>query len=302
MTEPPETPLTCYISSPLLVDTSPLRKLLAELGVTPIGVEELPTAGQAIASTLESWMRHTSFVCAILPAAQSANVLFEIGLALGLGHRTFIVAEDGADIPLPIERVPHLIAALDDTDTIRFHLEAFIASLPTPTKAMTATAASVVRNPGKFYGGGEAVSIGRDGLPLLNRGREIEHEVAKLLGNVSTQVTRSVQVSGFEADMLIWLRELDIGQGSPVLVELKLSASEAFPDRGLRQVMRALTEARLRAAILVTSAPGLEITARLLAGMTVFSVSLEGLRHEITMGTFLDNLRRLRNRIFHGAA
>lgn len=134
MTEPPETPLTCYISSPLLVDTTPLRKLLAELGVTPISVDELPTAGQAIASTLESWMRHTSFVCAVLPAAQSANVLFEIGLALGRGRRTFIVAENGADIPLPIERVPHLIATLDDMDTIRFHLEAFIASLPTPTR------------------------------------------------------------------------------------------------------------------------------------------------------------------------
>lgn len=303
MTDPSETPLTCYISSPLLVDTTRLRTLLAELGVTPIAIDELPTAGQAIAPTIESWMRHTSFVCAILPAAQSANVLFEIGMALGLGRRTFIIAEEGADIPLPVERVPHLVSALEDTETIRFHLEAFISSLPKRAKAVVA-AAAIARNPGRFYGGGEAIPIDRNSLPTLDSGggSEGEREVAELLAAVSTQVTPTVQVSGFQADMLVWLRDLDIGQGSPVLVELRLSSGEVFPERALSQVVRAATVARLRAAILVTRAPEPEISARLIEGTTVFSVSLDGLRQEIGSGTFLDNLRRLRNRMFHGAA
>lgn len=124
-----DTPLTCYISSPLLVDTTPLRALLVELGVTPIAIDEMPTAGQAIVPTLESWLRNTSFVCAVLPAAKSANILFEIGLAQGLGRPVFIIAEEGAEIRVSVELLPHLVASFDDRESIRFHLEAFIASL-----------------------------------------------------------------------------------------------------------------------------------------------------------------------------
>ncbi len=301
MVAPGETPLNCYISSPLLADTTPLRNLLVELGVTPIAVDEMPTAGQAIVPMLESWLRNTSFVCAVLPAARSANIFFEIGLAQGLGRPVFIIAEEGAEIPISVQLLPHLIASLDDGESIRFHLEAFIASLHRRSRRITAAAASIVSAPARAYGGGEAIQIAPRRLPGPTS--EHEQEVADLLTSVSTQVTRSARVGErFEADMLIWLRDLDVGQGGPVLVELKFSAKEMFPERALHQITRALVAARLRAAILVTDAPDTEMAAKLITGAVVFSISLKGLRREVGSGTFLDSLRRLRNRIFHGAA
>jgi hypothetical protein len=289
MVGPADAPLSCYISSPLLVDTTALRELLVELGVTPIAIDELPTAGQAIAPTLQSWMRSASFVCAVLPAKQSANIFFEIGLALGLGRPVFTIAEESADIPVPIERLPYVKASLADIDSIRFHLEAFLASLPKRSRRITAAAAPVVSSPQRSYGG-EAVPI--DSKNISRLGLESEREVADLLGSVSTQVTLGAPVGErFEADMLIWLRDLDIGQGGPVLVEIKLGAKEQWPTRALRQI-----------AILVTNAPDAEMTAYLAGGGIVFSISIDGLRHEIAAGTLLDALRRLRNRIFHGVA
>lgn len=296
-----DTPLNCYISSSQLVDTTPLRSLLIELGVTPIAIDEMPTAGQAIVQTLESWLRNTSFVCAVLPVDQSANIFFEIGLAQGLGRPVFIIAEEGAEIPVSVQLLPHLTSSLGDRESIRFHLEAFIASLGRRSHKLSAAAASIVSAPARSYGGGEAIAI----APRHNPRSTLKHEqeVADLLTSVSTQVTLSAQVGEqFEADMLIWLRDLDIGQGGPVLVELKSSAKEMFPERALHQITRALAAARLRAAILITGAPDGEMAAKLTTGAVVFSISLDELRREVVSGTFLDSLRRQRNRIFHGAA
>lgn len=290
--------LTCYVSSPQLVDTGPLRNLLADLGVQAIAVDTLPTAGEALAPLLRDWLRQASFVLAVLPHGSSPNVYLEIGLALGLSRPLFLLVDGDGELPFALQRLPSLRASFDDVETIRFHLEAFIANL---RQQGAKAAAAIAARPMRFYGGGEAIPVDR--VPAPPSFSKAEREVGRLLGEVATQVTASARVGDrFEADFLAWLPDPEIGQGGPILIEVKASAMEPFPAKAEQQVLAALKSAHLRAGIIVSGHSGHALTGKLIGGVILYAISFNGLRDAIENATFLDDLRRTRNRLFHGVS
>jgi hypothetical protein len=153
----------------------------------------------------------------------------------------------------------------------------------------------------RFYGGGEATPVDR--APAPPSLSEAEREVGRLLGEVATQVTASARVGDrFEADFLAWLPDPEIGQGGPILIEVKASAVEPFPARAEQQVLAALKSAHLRAGIIVSGHTGHPLTGKLIGGVILYAISLNGLRDAIENATLLDDLRRTRNRLFHGVS
>lgn len=287
--------LRCFLSSPFLVDTGSLRRVLKDLDVEFGSVEDFPTAGQTTVAAASTQIQRASFVIGVVAGAESGAVLFELGLALGLGKPVFLIAENKEHLASSLLGLPLVVAPLADTDTLRFHLEAFLASLALPRRTPAATAL-----PHGFYGGGDAVPI-----PPPLRSPEVagERRVEAAFRRAGANVTVAPRIAeGSEADMIVWLADPDLGAGGPLLVEVKARAKEAFPAQVLRQVRRLLDKSHLRAALLATNAPDLGVSGRIVEGAFVYAVSIPELERLSEAGELGRELRRVRNRLAHGAA
>jgi hypothetical protein len=285
--------LRCFLSSPFLVDTEPLRRVLTGLNVELGSIEEFPSAGQSPVELVSAQIRRASFVLGVITGEENAAVLFELGLATGLGKPVFLIADDKERLASSLLSLPLVVAPLTDTENLRFHLEAFLASLALPRQATTAP-----RKPPRFYGGGEAVSLPRSsGSPEARSEQRVEAAFRRAGANV----TVSPQIAeGSEADMIVWLPDLDLGLGGPLLVEVKSRATEAFPVNGIRQVERLLCRSHLRAAVLVTNAPDPGVSGRVVQGAFVYAVSIPELERLAEAGKLTQELKRIRNRLAHG--
>lgn len=129
----------CFLSSPRLVDTAPLRLVLGELGVEVSSVDELPTAGELPTAKLLNQMRNASFVLGVLTKDKGDTVLFELGVGIGLGKPVFLIAEHKESLATGLLDLPLVVSSLGSVETLRFHLEAFITNLRLARGTSTST-------------------------------------------------------------------------------------------------------------------------------------------------------------------
>ena len=128
--------LNCYISVPLGVNTDGLRRVLADLDVRVSSLDELSPAGSNFLSVIEKEMRDADFVCVVLDRkVENPNVLFELGLAVGLSRPILIVAEDRFALPAVLISFPVVQASADNVDALSFHLKIFLQNFKQSAKA-----------------------------------------------------------------------------------------------------------------------------------------------------------------------
>jgi hypothetical protein len=154
--KPKQPRLRCFLSSPFLVDTGSVRRVLQDLNVETTSIDDFPPAGQTPVEAVSAQIRRASFVLSVITGDRNAAVLFELGLAMGLGKPVFLVADDKDHLAASLLSLPFVVTSLNDVETLRFHMEAFLASLALPRKTSTVSK----RRP-RFYGGGEPVPIQR---------------------------------------------------------------------------------------------------------------------------------------------
>lgn len=286
-------PLRCFLSSPFLVDTGPLRRVLQDLNVEVGSVEDLPSAGQMPAAEVMRQIQRASFVVGVL-AAESSAVLFDLGVAIGLGKPAFVIADDKERLAFSLQSLPLVVASPADVETLRFHLESFVASLALRSKAPPAA-----KKPPRLHAGGETIPIRH--RPSRSEA-DTEQRVEAAFRRAAANVTVSPHIAEeSKADMIVWLPDLDIGMGGPLLVEVKSRATETFPESDLQQVQRLLNRAHLRAAVLVTNTPDRGVSGRIIGGAFVYGVSVSELERLAEADELSLELKRVRNRLAHGA-
>lgn len=263
--------------------------MLRELGVAVDSIEDLPPAGELPRFEISLRIQRASFVLGILAGEHSASssVLFEIGVAVGLGKPVFLITER-EDLASSVASLPLVVAPVNEVSAIRFHIDAFVASLAHPQLPPT------LKKPPRFYGGGAVLVAPHHG------GVSSERRVEEALRRTGASVTVSAKAAATEADMIVWLPESDLGVSGPLLVEVKEQATEAFPQRATDQLLRLLADFHLRAALLVTNAKEQGITGRVTDGTHLYSVSLVELERLTRSGGLFSELRRVRNRLAHG--
>lgn len=282
-------PLRCFLSSPRLVDTAKLRDVLTRLAVEVASVDALPTAGDLSSSELVNRIREATFVVGVVSDIDSSAVLFEVGIALGMSKPVFLVADDKESLTTSLLGLPLVVAPLSDTNTLQFHLQNFVASL---SFARPKTQSKVIR----MYGGGEAIPT-----PLTG-GQLAEARVAAAFRKAGSEVTVSPRFnSESEADMIVWLSSaMDLGAGGPLLVEVKSTARESFPQGAIHQVERLLEKSHLRAAVLVTNSPEKGVAARMIKSSFLYSLSIAELERLAEADMLPHEFIKARNRLAHG--
>lgn len=293
----------CFISAPFGADTSPLRAELEERQVDWVDGASAQPVGGSIVATLSSAIADADFVCGVL-ADDEANegVVFELGLAVGAGKPTLVFMEPNTPFPLPLVALPYARATLNDTEALRFHLDAFLKNAGRTRRDPTPAEQAATNGPTDTAAFDEArhqISQWKtDGAAPSDR------ELAELLAKVfesSGAVASTARQSEHGADLAVWIDDLEANVGNPVLVEVVVNPSRlAVGQRHLRQIVTAGTG---MLGIVVTWG---ELTENERFNQVSFPLiltfSAEDILRAIFDGTFVAEVRHRRNQLVHGAA
>jgi hypothetical protein len=188
--------------------------------------------------------------------SESANVLFEIGLAAGLGKPIFIVATFSADLPVALQSYPHFVGPMDDSTALSFHLRLFTQRLDGgPLSASTRTAKS--RKQVDSLAPVSLSDIRRElGALDSHQGSELERLVGEALSRAGIEITLELrqqsQEEHYRPDLVAWIPSVPPDIGNPMAIEIKgYSFSGQRRLEAIERLGEYLRRARLRAGVLV---------------------------------------------------
>jgi nucleoside 2-deoxyribosyltransferase len=289
---------SCYIVSRSGGDTAGLRRTLDELSMSALSAEQTPPVGESLPENLREMIQRADVVIGVLDAdSDDENVLFELGVAVGLGKPLFLLVSPRRRISFSLQAVPQVKALPDDVEVIKFHLRQFVTSLgehrphSRPSKA-----APIIRESASA----EIMDIAR------RTGRESEAQLeekilqALKVAGVATQSEPKFKIEkrGYRPDLVAWFPTAPASLGNPLVVELKanlLNSRRAAID----QAKAYLRATNLRTAIIIAARGANDVTFEYAEDGYVFVVPAEQFLAELAQGSLFETLVRRRNLAAH---
>src|SRR5579871_2403563 len=298
MIESSKSNIRCYISAPVGVDTAVIRSILRSLSVEIDREEETPPPGGSSVGSIRESLKSVDFVCGVISSlAPAANVLFELGLAAGLGRPIFVIVDNIDLAPLGLLSYPHVKTSIQDSEALRYHVKLF---LPNIQKSARAALTNPIR---------KKIRV-RDNAPLHmppNQEAEAQDTLSLLtsaMRQAGLEVVSEKSFVGFDQafkpDLVAWLPDTSIDLGNPILFELKTTQPPANISDWIYAVRRYLKVSGLRTGVLVVNDGQILPNAQLGDGGYIFVLQLRDLLNAIQNGRLAQILLELRNRLIHG--
>jgi len=279
----------CYLVAPAGLDTRRLIDRLQDLGVDAGRFFDLDPPGVGLPTDLRQQMRNVDFVCAIFQGEKpSLSVALEVGVAIGLGKKVFIISSAKADLPWALSYLPTVRSDLQNLEPVAFHLKPFLANLTRKKRNRPFLDILSFSNSRKHVQ--QSVE------------RFSESQLASAIGSAFESRGANVQsqplgANGDRPDMLIWLDEAPSGLGSPLVVEVKYQGFDEA--RAYEQITKYMHSLNARTGILVSGADDrIEVVAT--EGGYIFTLSQDHLLDLIVTDSLLDRLTEQRNAFVHG--
>jgi Restriction endonuclease len=253
MSTPSSSQLTCFIAAEHSAERSLLRRQLEERKVTCFSLDRAATvSGQTV--SVYALIQHSDFVVGILPSNASPNVVFELGIALGLNKPLLLFGDRSSAIPSDLSAINILKLDKLIPEAWSGYIDAFL-------QTVRATRALGTKSPGHKRG-----EAGR-------RWREIRADFARLQEKRGAQsateferlIERAFIRGGFPAspspgkdygaDFAVASPKLIESFGLPILIEVKLNVERGLPRDTLGRLAALVSEGRGGAGLVVTSQP-----------------------------------------------
>ena len=125
---------TCFLAGPTGPQSEALRRQLQAKQVVCLSVERtFPSVPNA--TSIRSILNRSDFVGCILPLNPPANLLFELGMAIGLNKPLLLFADDPQQVPFDLASSRALKSDLISSEALDTFLEAFLKTIaPSPAK------------------------------------------------------------------------------------------------------------------------------------------------------------------------
>lgn len=289
---------TCFISAPHGVDTRPLRLALQERNITWLDATSV-TLGAPMLYSIEAAIARADFVCAVLSSELSTqNVLFEIGVAHGKGRPLLLIADPLVEVPSVLESLTYARISLLDRDALSLHLDAFLAHASSPRRERQARSEPQLRPVDVRWAAAELSQI-ESGTQAS--GMRLECAMAELLRESGAVVSTASFDKQHEADMALWIDELEGPLGNPLLVEVKqdLSSDDEW-QRAVDQFRGCLVKARARTGLLIHLRPNWSERRQPTGSPLVITFSADEILHLLADGRLAEALLSRRNHAIHG--
>lgn len=120
--------MKCFIVSSIDTDLSDINNLLENNNINYFSSFKDIKAGQAWEKTIKRHIKTSDFIVAIYNS-KSLNVIFELGICIGLGKKIFLIVPKKQQLPFDLSGFLYIHANPDDYDKIQFALSNFINRL-----------------------------------------------------------------------------------------------------------------------------------------------------------------------------
>ena len=118
---------SAFISAPLTVDTSLLEHAVESRGIEVIRLDQ-SDAGASYSDLLRKRMDRADYVIAVIAETANPNVLFEVGMASGMGKPILLLASRRGVVPLAVAGLSYLKADPDNQRAIEFGLDQLLSA------------------------------------------------------------------------------------------------------------------------------------------------------------------------------
>jgi hypothetical protein len=280
-----------FIAAGSDVDLSALISDLRRRGTDPYVLSDVAELGADVLQSVSQAIARADLVLLVVGAgAVSSNVMFEAGIAVGMGKPLVVVADPNVKLPYDLTGVLTVHARHDDLEAIGFALDQAQGRRARPSHRPAATGRSLGARAyellARMYAAEPINEV--DAIALLKEALEDS-------GVIAAEGTDSTN----RFDLGIWSDDLDAIAANPLLIEVKRKLHGAAVDQLLRYLAANPTA---RAALVVSLAPvEREVVERVRAtGHLVWVISLRDLLERMASASFAEVVRDLRNRAVHG--
>lgn len=288
---------TCVISAPLETDTRLIRDALIQRDIRVLDFGELSTGSSWQASIIATITR-ADLVIGVLTHRDSANTMFELGVAVGHGKPLLIFAPAKGDLlPSNLAGFQVVRTGLRNREAIDFALDQIMASPSGPTRADNPRSASFSTRTveSKSY---------RPRLAQIlhdRNGRELESLVAQLLRESGAEVVAEADARDGGVDLVVWSDGLEAFVDNPFPIEVKARlVSRDDAKRALSQTAKSASAIGARWSMLLYGEGPTSANRVWQSSPTVFALSIEELLVSLESMSFPEIIRTLRNRRAHG--
>lgn len=239
---------TCFISSSAQDDTRAIRDALIQRGVQVTDWRDQSfQAGTDFLSSLREGISNADLVVAVWPPESSRklshgvrdNVIFELGLAMGMGKQAILFSPRYDDlIPSDLLGVQFLRTKLNNREAIDFAFDQILtARRLSPTHSRFTKQAKPRRsvNLNLFHDELRNVLASGDG-------RALENVVARALRETGEEVVVESQSPDRGIDLVVWSDALQPSIQNPLLIEIKLKLDSR--EHTKRALLKAAETAR----------------------------------------------------------
>jgi hypothetical protein len=278
---------TCYLAALPGPQSDALRHQLQTKHVACLSIERTsPSAPNS--TSVRSILNRSDFVSCILPRNPPANLIFELGIAIGLNKPLLLFADDPEQVPLDLASSSRALRSdLISSDALNPFLEAFLRTI-VPSRAKRHTSASRKSLPANFWQEIRSKVSRIPSLPPPTAGSELEAIVKEAFQRAGFNLTSSPGPD-FGADFALFSPSLNKTFGLPILVEVKNNSKSALRQSDVDKLSELLREKRGGAGLIVTYTD-IEKQSPLRLGQPIVIVPAGELLEWLEAGSFADEL------------
>ena len=298
----------CFISAPFGVSTDALENALRIHGVEGQRFDTLEP-GSDVLKVLETQVHQADVVFGIFPkGSDQQSVMFEVGLARGLGRPIVLFVDPELDLPRELSTIRSITTRISDNNALNSLVAAILRDLSTPTKASSTRIPKTLK-PIDVSDAEAAVtrlaSAYRDESQrheLIASSKGLESALAELFRRAGATVVTADESDDQGADLALWIEEVQTTIGNPILTEVKTGRLDPARLATAEHALRSwLLQARTFMGLLVYwDANGKAFSKTMGVFPLVKLMSVEELLTSLRHGTLASELVAVRNKAVHG--
>lgn len=289
---------TCFISAAFGEKLGIVKDVLDQNGVRVLGTEDANFGQSLYENALDVINRADLFIGVLSHNRTSQNVLFELGVAIGLGKQVVIFEPPKADlIPFNLQHFLVIRTSLQNRDAIAFALGQILSA---PERSSVPIAGTPRSGRGLGHQADEFIGNYSD-IIMHSRGWQLEELVASAIRASGVEIVSESFRENARVDLAVWSDALQSSVGNPLLIEVKrkLLSKQEF-RRAAEQLASAARDAGSTWGLLLYGEGPTKLDFSWIPMPTVLIISIREILEAMRTATFVDVVRDLRNRRVHG--
>lgn len=268
---------SCFLIAPHDTELGRLLESLRSKGIEPFFISEFLASGERPFSKVRSAFRSVDFVVALIMHGQRLeNVLFELGVAVGLGKQTFVFAQHGAKVSDSFGAFQIRYADLSDTQNLASMISQMIEASsadesierePSPVAHASRREADSPPNRAELI---SAIQTFRAELEVLSEpasAQKLESRIIDLFNKAGLTAAKAPEPSRRRSrvpDLALWMDGIQKDIGNPVAIEVKSQLSPNSVNDAVSQLAASLASVGAQAGIVLHANRNLRVPSSVL--------------------------------------